>query len=205
MALSNFVESNNKKDQRQKRLLEAYRKKQAWMKWAIIAGVVIILLLLLLLGLATDWTRGLRKDTVDTGGTPINSSLDSLQADGATPANTATVGTDTATNNRTATGGTNTVTERSSSTTNTSTTTNNTTTNTVPGSQTGGGLVQLYGDTAVGDDLTEVFGDADLLSVSKECRTEVVIQVCDFREGDRLMTVRSIAGTDIITGITKNF
>lgn len=208
------------KEQRaERKMLADMASKERLMQWLMVGVVVLLLLLLLFFGYATDWLRGLSKDSAST---PVTSTLDSASSTntpgsdaaganggatntgtGATRATGTNTTTNTTTTPGTGTSSTNTSrdTSTSNSTTNNSTTTNNTTTPTQPSP----GLLSLYADTSAGGDIASVINQAQLLGISKDCRTDILIQVCNFSDGNLSVTTRNLLGTGIVTSVTKNF
>jgi cytoskeletal protein RodZ len=215
-----------RKQKSQQKLLTALQRREDWMKWLILALIILILLLILFFGYATDWTRGLRKDAT----TSTDAGLDSLKSSGGgttstsgsgsgstatTPdtggtggtSNTSRTSTNTGTNNGSTSTNTGSTTRESS---NTSTTTNNTTTNnntTTPSTpQPNSGLLDLYANASVGDNVSSILDRLpSLVGVSKTCHNEVLIQVCDFTDGNATITTKNLLGTGILTSITKDF
>ncbi len=165
------------------------------MKWVIATAVIVVLLLLLLLGFATDWTRGLHGSS--SGTTPISSNLDSLHSGTTTttPANTSGGGG----TNSTSTGE-----HSSTTTTNNSTTTTTNNGGTTPG-QPSSGLLGLLSGISIGDNINDVTKQANLLGIAASCHTDVLIQTCTFDDGSGTITTKDIAGTGVITSVTKNF
>ena len=195
------------KQKRQQRLLNTMEKREQWMKWLIIGLVILVLLLILFLGYATDWTRGLRKDKDVTGNPDASTMLDSTKAkDGANTIGSGANGSNGSGGDGGAT--TNRDSAKDSSTTstsNTSTTTNNSTTTTDPGTPTDNSdLISLYDGTSLGDDIAKILNSVPP-TVSQSCHTELLVQVCDFTEGDSTVTTKSLLGSGLITSITKNF
>jgi cytoskeletal protein RodZ len=190
-----------KSQERQAVLVDRLKRKEQMMKWAIIAAVVIILLLLLLLGYATDWTRGLHKDSATTS-TPLSSSLDSAKANDSSTANTA--GGNDGTNGTNGGNGSST-TERTTS--NTSTTTNNTTNNnsTTPGSQAPAGLLSLYSDSSAGQNIQEVLDRADELGIEVNCTEDLFVQTCVFTQDGKTVTVKNLRLTGTVTSVLNDF
>jgi hypothetical protein len=214
------LESIQKDQQKERKLLGSIMRQEQYSKWLLIAIIVLLLLLILFAGYATDWLRGLKKD--DTGTTGIKTSLDSATTPNESTADSAnsggggstggggttTTGSNTGSTSTTNTGTTSTARESTSATTNNSTTNNSSTTtnnNTTTPTEQESKLLNLYADTSIGETISSVLNDASLLGVSKECRNEVLIQVCDFRDGDLLVTTKNLLGTGLITSITKNF
>lgn len=187
-----------KKLKRQQKALEHYKMEGRWLKWAVIAAVVIIVLLLILLGFATDWLTGLHKDKTLKDGTPISSALDSTRSPGTASGATDTTGSaDTAT----------TKTAGQTSDTTSTTTTNNTTTNNTTDSPTAPsqGLLGLYTNSSAGDNLDSILQQASNLGINGQCQTETVIQTCNFTQGTNTVSVKSLLGSGLVTGVTKNF
>lgn len=215
------LESIQKDQQKERKILGSIMRQEQYSKWMLIAIIVLLLLLILFAGYATDWLRGLKKD--DVGTTGIKTSLDSATTANESTAGstnsgsgsgstggggTTTTGSNTGSTSTTNTGTTSTARESTNTTTNSSTTNNSSTTtnnNTTTPAEQESKLLNLYADTSIGETISSVLNDASLLGVSKECRNEVLIQVCDFRDGDLLVTTRNLLGTGLITSITKNF
>ena len=187
------------------------------MKWLLIGVIILLLLLILLAGYATDWLNGVSKDAATKSPT---TSLDASTSDdgttGGTGTDTATTGTTGTTTTGTNTSGTATNTTGTGTTTNntsressnTSSTTNNntsTTTNTTTTTSPSSGLLSLYADSSAGDSISDVLNNAALLGVSKDCRNEVLIQVCDFTDGNFTVTTKNLLGTGLVTSVTKDF
>lgn len=204
-----------KKQRSQQRMMENIDKKERILKWAAIGLLILLLLLFLFVGYATDWMKGVHKDSaVGTTTTPIQGSLDSAKGTTTgtdTPATDASgtsttrtnSGTNTQTNNNTGT----TAKETNTTNTNTSrtdTVTNNNTTTTTPAAAQKG-ILSLYANSSVGDDISQLLDSSQLLGVSKSCRNEILIQICEFTQDDLLITTKNLLGTGLITSITKNF
>ncbi len=203
---------SRKVENQQKRRIADLKKQDHRLKWATGIACVAVLLLLLLLGVATDWTRGLKSAT------PITSSLDTLRSSDGTGTSGGGSSDTTGSASSTGSGGSNgtngsngandtsgggsTTTTNSSTTSNTSSTTNNSTTTPPPSN----GLLSLFADSGVGDNIDNITSKSQILGVSKNCHTDILVQVCDFSDGSgNTMTVRDIVGTGVVTGITKNF
>jgi hypothetical protein len=202
---------------KQRSLLERYKHQDTRLKWALGGAGALIVLLLLLLGFATDWTTGLRKDKTTKDGTPISSNLDALRSQNGTGTNgdgsgtgstggtggnggsSTTPGSNTSTTTNTTTPGS------STTTTNNSTTTNNTTTTNPPSTPQPSGLLSLYANSSVGDSINDILTRGSLLGISGQCHTDILIQVCDFVDGDATVTIKNLLGTGLVTSITKNF
>lgn len=212
------IQQNQRKEDK---MMADMSRKERLMKWLLIGVLILLLLLILFAGYATDWLKGVNKDSANDTKTGISTTNDAATSPDGTTTGT-TGGTDTTgtstngtstnrsnTSNTSSTGTTgtnssNTNRESTSSTTtnNTSTTTNNnTTTPTTPSS----GLLSLYTDSSVGDTISSILNNASLLGISKQCHNEVLIQVCEFQEGDRIVTVKNLLGTGIVTSVLKNF
>jgi len=181
--------TNLKKGQRrQQRALAKYKKREH--VWLLVVGGLVVLLILFA-GYATDWGRGLRKDSSLKTATTADSSLNSqtpVDASGQTTAST-----------KNTTNGT--------TTKETNTTTNNTTT-----SQTGGGdvvtppdLTNLYNSIGAGDNIGTVTDLADSLGVQADCHNDILIQVCSFSQDGSAVTTKSLLGTGLVTSVNKNF
>ncbi len=203
------LDSIQKKLQRQSSLLKKYRTQDTHLKWLVGLGGVAILLLVLWLGLATDWTAGLRKDKVPATatvagnagtihGTIPTASGASTSGSGGTTPNGESSNTSTRTNGATTTGTTN------SSTTNNSTTSTTTNATTPPNAVTTG-ISDLYNSTAAGDTIDSVLKYAESLGVPSTCSTSLLIQTCAFTQNGNTITVRNLAGSGLVTGVTKNF
>jgi len=198
------------KDQRQERkLIGDMIKRERIMKWILIGIAILLLLLILFLGYATDWLKGISKDDA-VGTTGISAANDANTTPNGT-AGTGSTGTNGTTNNGSTTGtsSTNTTGTNSSNTSketsSTSTTTNNTTTNNTTTPTPSSSLLSLYTDSSVGDNISGLLDNASLLGISKTCHTEVLIQVCDFTDGNATITTKNLLGTGIVTSITKDF
>jgi cytoskeletal protein RodZ len=209
-----------KKEQRQERQMIAdINAKERLMKWLLIAVIILLLLLILFAGYATDWLRGVNKDETVT---PVNSSLDSVKdaANGsaatgtASEASTTGVATNTGTTDTTNASNNSRASESSSTSrdSTTTTTTNNTTTNNpsptpapTPNPQPNPGLLSLYADSSVGGNIESILENAQLLGLSKSCRTSVLIQICEITDGTLTVTTKNLLGTGIVTSLTKDF
>jgi hypothetical protein len=196
------------REKRQERLLKTYKKHERWMKWVIIGLIILVLLLILLAGYATDWTRGLNKDS-SYKSTPLATSLDAVSGEGDTDtANQVTNGTGTTT--RTTNGQSNNSTNTAKETTNNSTTTVRETTtnnnnNPTDPSTPSNALINLYTETNAGDNIDGILDLANGLGLTIECQNDILIQTCRFIDGDLTITTKNLLGTGIITSITKNF
>ena len=186
----------------QKQLLSQYRHNEELLKWVIVVAITAILLLLLLLGFATDWGRGLHKDSVNmpvtTGGG--SGTLNSETADAA-PAAKTSGGGGSSTSSTTGTGTTHT----DSTTTNTTSTTTTNNGTTQPNSGPLQTLLNFYNGTSVGDNIKDVLKQANGLGIATDCHTDIVIQTCTFDQNGATVTTKDIAGTGIITSVTKGF
>jgi len=214
------VESELKKD---RKLISKMNNREQIMKWALIILAVILLLLVLFAGYATDWMRGLNKDSNSVS--PTSSQMNG--ASGRTTTGATGSGSSTTTSNNggstdaSKTGATSGSTTNTSGTKNTSSTTNNsskeststssntsmtdTTTNNNTTTQPSSGLLSLYADSSVGSNISSLLNNASLLGISKNCRNEILIQVCDFTDGNATVTSKNLLGTGIVTSITKDF
>jgi cytoskeletal protein RodZ len=202
-----------KEQRNEQRMITRMVKNEQFMKWLLIGVIILLLLLILFAGYATDWLRGLSKDS--TSGTDgVTTTQDAATgADGTTGTGATGTSTGTGSTNTSNTGSTNTGTkssdssntskETTSTTTNNSSTTNNNTTSTTPSS----GLLSLYSDSSVGDNVSDILKNASLLGVSQDCHDELLIQVCDFTDGsgNLSVTTKNLLGTGILTSVTKNF
>lgn len=190
---------------RQKRIIEKLKKKETLMKWGLIAAGIIILLLLLWLGYATDWARGLKKDSDNK---PINSSLDS-DTSGAGAGTGAT--TPTGTNNTRTTDSTNG--RQNTTTTNNSTTdrttTNNTTTNnnsTTPAeapTTLADAVLEIYNSTGVGETLDDVLTRLRNVGATVECSDLLLIRTCNVSGGGISIQVRGLITTGDVTSLLR--
>lgn len=186
------VEQKQAKQQKQ---IAHYEKNQRFMKWIAIALMILLLLALLTAGYATDWTRGLNK----------NSGKGTTTADGLDSAGQPTSGA-SGTGGGSG-GGSNGGGDSTTTTTNSSTTTNNTTGNNPPSN--GGGddstlideLIQLYNDTGIGDNVNDLINRANSLGIDVNCSSDLLVQDCTFSASGEQFSVRSLLGTGIITGI----
>ena len=195
MASQNKQVAKIKAEAKQSAMVSQMKRKEKWMKWAIIAGLVIILLLLLLLGYATDWTRGLRKDS--STATPLSSSLDSASGTDTNAASQQNGGS-SGQSDSSRDSSTNTV-ER---TTTTNTVTNN---NTTPGATPPPGLLDLYTNSNAGDNIQELMDRAEQLGIEVNCTEDILFQTCVFTEDGQSVTVKNFRGTGTVTSILSNF
>jgi len=180
-----------KKNNEQSKLIEKLKKKEHWMKWAIIAALIIILLLLLFVGYATDWMSGLNKNAT----TPLSTQLDTTSTqNGASPTPTSGGSTTTTTN------------PGSSTTTNTSTTNNTTTTSQPPPtSQPPSNLKILLDELNAGDNIQTAINRANELGVGVDCTDNLLVKECTFRSGNETISTKSILGTGMITSVLPSF
>jgi hypothetical protein len=193
------LDAIQKEQLRERRMMSNLNNKAQLTRWLLIAVIVLILLLLLFFGYATDWLRGLHKDSTVT---PVSSSLDASKdaSTSADPSSKESV-SDTSSNGTT---GKSTSTNSTSHDSTFSTTTNSTTTNnsTTPPSS---GILNLYGDSNAGDNIDTVLSQADQLGLTKTCHTEILVQVCDITDGVNTITTKNLIGSGTVTSITKNF
>lgn len=185
---------------KQRRELNVLKHKEQLMKYGLWGAGIVILLLLLVLGWATDWTKGLHKDSSVTP----NSSLDASKSTEGSASGDAGTASETGTNNTATETGGGTTTDRTT-TNNSTTTTNNTTTTTDNTSQPSNGLLSLYSDSNAGRSVNEIIDQAQELGITTECHTEIVVQVCTFIQDGYTIVTKNISGIDGITSITKNF
>ncbi len=208
------VSDDAAKISRQKKLIQQLKKKENWMKWALVASLIVILLLLLFIGYATDWTTGLRKDAATT---PISTDLDSSKSGTGSDAGTSGTGSNgsggagsnggtggTGGTGSTGGSGTNTTTDRSSSNTssttnNSSTTTNNNTTTPAPTSTPEDNLLTLFVGTNVGESIEGIIAQAQGLGIGVECSDVLLIKECTFTAGNTSFSTKSVSG--IITSV----
>ena len=196
VATGRYKNNNNN----QNRELSALKKKEHWMKWGLWSSAIVILLLFLVLGYATDWTRGLRKDT-DLA--LSDTSLDSAQQP---------VGTDTSTaagtNGQNGAGTNSSDKTTASETSNTSTTTNNTTTNNstaTPNEPPSNDIQTFYNGLGLGEALEAAIARAEALGLDVDCSETIVVRTCDVSDGDSTVTLRSLMGINDITSIINDF
>lgn len=190
------VEQKQAKQQKQ---IAKYEKNQRLMKWIAIILLILLLLALLAAGYATDWTRGLNKDSGT--GTTTSGNLDSAGQ----PANNTGGGGSGGGSGGNGGNGSNGGGGSTSTTTNNSTTTTNTTTTNPPG---GGGentlideLIQLYNDTGIGDNVNDLIARANSLGIDVQCTDDILIRDCTFSVDGQEFTVRTALGTGLVTGI----
>lgn len=178
----------------QQKELSAYKKQEAWIKWAGLAILILVLLLFLLMGYASDWWQGANKDSLRQF-TPT-----SATGDGAG-------GTDQNSTTTTPGASTNTVRETNNSTSTTTTTNNNTTTPApTPPAGPSQSLIEILTGINTGDTIDEAIALAESKGAEVDCRTELLIlRVCDITIGDNTITVKGLLSDDIITGISDNF
>lgn len=187
-------------EKRRQRLIKKLKNREHWLKWGLGVALILVVLLFLLLGFATDWTRGLRRDSRFTSSS-LPDSPDSL---------TSTAGveesSDGAGGGTTSTGTTRGSTRNQSSNNSTSEkTTIHTSTNTATTSQPPSELSTLYEMTKIGDDIDKVRDQANQAGVNSICENNLVIQTCTFSQGSSSFTTRNILGTNAITSVTDNF
>ena len=190
---------------RQKKIIQQLKKKENWMKWALVASLIVILLLLLFIGYVTDWTTGLRKDTATT---PISTDLDSSKTGAGSDTGTSGSGSNGSGGNTGGSGGvggagsaggsgtdTNTsTTERSSSSDTSSTTTNNNSTTNNNTTTQESVLTQLYNQTGAGDSIDEVISQAQSLGISVDCTDTLLVKECTFTAGGESFSTKSVSG-----------
>lgn len=180
----------------QQKELSAYKKQEAWIKWAGLAILILVLLLFLLMGYASDWWQGANKDSLRQF---APTSATGTEANGGP-------GTQDTT---TTTGGSSGTTTRESTTTNNTTTNNNNTTTpptTPPNTGPDPSLLEILAGINTGDTIDEAIAYAESKGADVDCRTELLIlRVCDISVGDDTVTVKGLLSDDIITGISDNF
>lgn len=199
------------KEARQKKLIERLKKEDNLLKWGLLAAGIIILLLLLFIGYATDWTAGLRKQSLsDTGdisldtaktptgtGTPATSTTPNGGGTGTSSTNT-TGNRSQSTNN----GTTATDTTRDSSTSNTSTTTNNSSTTTNNTTTDSSNILRdLYESINVGENLETVLNRALGLGAIVNCKEVILLKECTITLGNSSIEIKSLLSTGLITSI----
>lgn len=208
-----ILERIEKDQQKEKKMMTDMTKKERLMKWLLIGIVILLLLLILFAGYATDWLRGLSKDSATKApATSLDAAAGGEQS-GAGTTDTGTGGGSGTSTQGGSTGQTNTGSSQSRDTSSnntskesssTSTTTNNSTTNnttTTPSSS----LLGLLDDISAGDTIDSVLNTASQLGIAAECHNEFLIQQCEFKDGDFQLSTKNLLGTGIVTSVTNNF
>lgn len=212
-SLNGSVEALQTEQRKERKMMSGILARERNTKWILIGIIVLLLLLMLFVGYATDWMRGVSKDSsLDAGDTSLDATKDSATDTGTGNADTTTnasEGTNTTTGtNRTNSTNTGSSTNRESTSTTTTTTTNNNPApnpSPTPTPTVSTGLLDLYLNSSVGDDVSSILSNAQLLGLSQECHNAVLVQVCEFSDGNTTVTTKNLLGTGIITSITKNF
>lgn len=173
----------------QQKQIAAYEKNQRFIKWIAIALLILLLLALLAAGYATDWTRGLNKDSGN--GTTTSGSLNSAGQ----PAGT-TGGTAGGSGGNGSNGGGTTTTTNNSTTTNTTNPQSSSDNDTLLDE-----LTELYGESGTGGNVNNLIERANSMGIDVDCNSDVITRDCTFSADGQSFSVRSLLGTGLITGV----
>lgn len=184
------------KQQRQEKQLDHYKREARWVTWAAIIILLLIIFFVGSMGYASNWWQNPTR----------TSQFSPYAAD--TPQEQASNATETTSNGGDSGGSSTTTRPSTSSTSTTNSTTNNTTTTTttnLSSPKPSNGLLTLIAQTATGENINDVINQAKELGVTYNCRTELLVQVCEFSDGPFTFTTKNLVTNLGITGISTNF
>jgi|SRR5581483_5472315 len=200
--------SLSRKIRRQQNLLDKYKHRDAKLKWSTGLIGLLAFVLLLLFGFATDWTAGLRKSPPSNiGSAPNKSTTNTTTPLSAASSNTVGNASDTSVIHKSSTTTSNTTSTTNSTTSGNTSSTSNTADNGSSSTTNGSSnnLLDLYTNSSAGNSISSVTKQANALGITGNCRTDTLIQVCDFTQNGNTVTIYDVPGTGMVTGVTKNF